>query len=157
GHCKAPPCGWQAGEVAQRRKPALTDIANVGRAGSSFYQKTAASPVWPQSTATASDAHSRIVMDWLRQVIEWGLHLDKHLSQVIADYGGWTYAILATIVFCETGLVVTPFLPGDSLLFAAGTFASGGALDLGTLVVVLLVAAIGGDALNYSIGRYVGP
>jgi membrane-associated protein len=85
------------------------------------------------------------------------LHLDEHLQRVIQDYGAWTYALLLVIIFCETGLVVTPILPGDSLLFAAGTFAATGALDLTTLVVLLTVAATLGDAVNYGIGKYVGP
>jgi membrane-associated protein len=96
-------------------------------------------------------------MHWIQQLIEWCLHIDRHLSQVIQDYGPWTYAILAVVVFSETGLVVTPFLPGDSLLFAAGTFAADGSLDVRWLLAVLILAAIGGDALNYAIGRYVGP
>ena len=74
------------------------------------------------------------------------LHLDKHLHVIIQDYGVWTYLILFAIIFCETGLVVTPFLPGDSLLFAIGTFAALGSLDLGVTLVLLSVAAILGDA-----------
>ena len=85
------------------------------------------------------------------------LHLDRHLSDVIQDYGMWTYLILFLIVFCETGLVVTPFLPGDSLLFAVGTFAALGALDLALVIVLLTVAAILGDSVNYAIGARVGP
>jgi membrane-associated protein len=85
------------------------------------------------------------------------LHLDRHLSTVIQDYGVWTYVILFLIVFCETGLVVTPFLPGDSLLFAIGTFAAVGALDLGLVILLLSVAAVVGDAVNYAIGYRVGP
>jgi membrane-associated protein len=85
------------------------------------------------------------------------LHLDKHLAEVIQAYGPWTYALLFTIVFLETGLVVTPLLPGDSLLFAAGSFAALGALDLSLLFVLLTVAAILGDTLNYAIGHYLGP
>jgi membrane-associated protein len=85
------------------------------------------------------------------------LHLDEHLYRVIQDYGAWTYALLFLIIFCETGLVVTPILPGDSLLFAAGTFAASGALDWATLLVLLIVAAVLGDAVNYSIGKYLGP
>lgn len=85
------------------------------------------------------------------------LHLDELLDGVIANYGAWTYALLFVIVFCETGLVVTPILPGDSLLFAAGTFASRGKLDLTALFVILALAAILGDAVNYSIGHYLGP
>ena len=85
------------------------------------------------------------------------LHLDRHLSDVIQHYGVWTYLILFLIVFCETGLVVTPFLPGDSLLFAVGTFAALGALDLALAVVLLSVAAVLGDSVNYAIGARLGP
>jgi membrane-associated protein len=96
-------------------------------------------------------------MDWIKSLIDLFLHLDQHLSRVIADYGTWTHLILFLIVFCETGLVVTPFLPGDSLLFAAGTFAALGALDVWLVVVLLIIAAIAGDTLNYWVGAYVGP
>ncbi len=96
-------------------------------------------------------------MDLLRSVIDLFLHLDQHLSRVIADYGVWTHLILFFIVFAETGLVVTPFLPGDSLLFAAGTFAALGSLDLWLLVVMLIAAAILGDTVNYWVGAWVGP
>jgi membrane-associated protein len=96
-------------------------------------------------------------MDLLRSVIDLFLHLDQHLSQVIADYGVWTHLILFLIVFAETGLVVTPFLPGDSLLFAAGTFAALGSLDLWLVVVLLIGAAILGDTVNYWVGAWVGP
>lgn len=84
------------------------------------------------------------------------LHLDETLGTVIAAYGGWAYAILFLIVFCETGLVVTPFLPGDSLLFAAGAFAAAGAFHPVLLAALLFVAAVLGDAVNYRIGRRVG-
>src|ERR687898_309342 len=96
-------------------------------------------------------------MDLLRDVVDLFLHLDDHLSQVISRYGGWTHLILFLIVFAETGLVITPFLPGDSLLFAAGTFAALGALDVRLIVVLLIAAAILGDTVNYWIGSYVGP
>ena len=96
-------------------------------------------------------------MDLLWSLIDILLHLDRHLSDVIQHYGIWTYLILFLIVFCETGLVVTPFLPGDSLLFAVGTFAALGALDLALVIVLLSVAAILGDSLNYAIGARVGP
>jgi membrane-associated protein len=96
-------------------------------------------------------------MDLLRSVIDLFLHLDQHLSRVIADYGVWTHLILFLIVFAETGLVVTPFLPGDSLLFAAGTFAALGSLDLWLLVVLLVAAAILGDTVNYWVGAWIGP
>jgi membrane-associated protein len=96
-------------------------------------------------------------VDLLRQFIEFFLHLDEHLSQVISQYGTGTHLILFLIIFCETGLVITPFLPGDSLLFAAGTFAALGALDLRLLILLLTVAAIIGDTVNYWVGSYVGP
>jgi membrane-associated protein len=85
------------------------------------------------------------------------IHLDRHLSAVIHDYGAWTYLLLFLIVFCETGLVVTPILPGDSLLFAVGTFAAAGALDLALVLLVLSVSATAGDTVNYAIGYRVGP
>jgi membrane-associated protein len=88
--------------------------------------------------------------------IDFVLHLDEHLSTIISQYGTWTYAILFLIVFMETGFVVTPFLPGDSLLFAAGTFAALGALNPLVIVGLLSVAAIIGDTVNYSIGNYIG-
>jgi membrane-associated protein len=96
-------------------------------------------------------------MEFLPSVVDFFIHLDRHLAEVIRDYGVWTYAILFTIVFLETGLVVTPLLPGDSLLFAAGSFAALGALDLSLLFVLLTVAAILGDTVNYAIGHYLGP
>jgi membrane-associated protein len=96
-------------------------------------------------------------MDLVHFFVDFFLHLDKHLAEVIQAYGTWTYALLFTIVFLETGLVVTPLLPGDSLLFAAGSFAALGALDVGLLFVLLSVAAILGDTLNYTIGHYLGP
>jgi len=96
-------------------------------------------------------------MDLLRTAIDFFLHLDRHLAEIIARYGVWTNLILFLIVFAETGLVVTPFLPGDSLLFAAGTFAALGSLDPGLLVVLLSAAAILGDTVNYWVGAYIGP
>ncbi|MDZ4863475.1 MAG: DedA family protein [Gemmatimonadota bacterium] len=96
-------------------------------------------------------------MELLKDFIDLFLHLDRHLSEIIAQYGTWTYAILFLIVFCETGLIVTPFLPGDSLLFAAGTFAGLGDLDPWLLFGLLSSAAILGDTLNYWVGRWVGP
>jgi len=92
----------------------------------------------------------------LSTVLSFILHLDKHLSAMIEQHGQATYAILFAIVFAETGLVVTPFLPGDSLLFAAGAFAGMGKLDLATLMVVFLVSAILGDAVNYAVGNRLG-
>ena len=96
-------------------------------------------------------------MDLVHLFIDYFLHLDRHLSVVIQMYGVWTYALLFLIVFCETGLVVTPVLPGDSLLFAAGAFAATGALRVDSLFILLSIAAIGGDTVNYWIGHYVGP
>ena len=93
----------------------------------------------------------------LSQLIDIFLHLDRHLADVVANYGVWVYALLFLIIFVETGLVVMPFLPGDSLLFVAGTLAGIGAMDLPLLMVLLTVAAILGDAVNYSVGRYFGP
>lgn len=85
------------------------------------------------------------------------LHIDVHLKELVTNYGFWVYLMLFLIVFCETGLVVTPFLPGDSLLFAGGALAGAGLLHYGYLVVVLLAAAIIGDAVNFRIGKYLGP
>jgi len=96
-------------------------------------------------------------LDLLRYLLDFFLHLDRHLSQVIAQYGIWTHLILFLIVFCETGLVITPFLPGDSLLFAAGTFAGLGALDVRLVIVLLIIAAVVGDTVNYWVGSYIGP
>jgi membrane-associated protein len=95
-------------------------------------------------------------MTFLLDAVRFFLHVDQHLSAVIQRYDTWTYAILAVVVFCETGLVVTPFLPGDSLLFAAGAFAAKGDLSLGILFVLLSVVAILGDSLNYKIGATMG-
>ncbi len=90
-------------------------------------------------------------------LVDFLLHLDRHLAEIIAQFGPWTYLILVLIVFAETGLVVTPFLPGDSLLFAAGTFAGLGSLDPWLLFLLLSTAAIVGDTVNYWFGRWVGP
>ena len=96
-------------------------------------------------------------MEFIKDVIDLFLHLDTHLQTVIQNYGTWTYVILFLIIFCETGLVVTPILPGDSLLFAAGAFAATGSLDLAWLLILLTVAAVLGDAVNYAIGHFMGP
>lgn len=96
-------------------------------------------------------------MDLVNGFVDFFLHLDKHLAEVIQQYGGYTYALLFLIVFLETGLVVTPLLPGDSLLFAAGSFAGLGALGLWPLFFLLSAAAILGDTVNYAIGAYLGP
>jgi membrane-associated protein len=95
----------------------------------------------------------------LQQALGVFLHLDAHLNEWAATLGPWLYLVLFLIVFCETGLVVTPFLPGDSLLFATGALASleGSALELRWLLILLIVAAVLGDAVNYAIGRWVGP
>lgn len=89
--------------------------------------------------------------------IDFLLHFDVHLVNFIESYGAWTYGILFLIIFCETGLVITPFLPGDSLLFAAGAIAAQGSLEITTVFFLLALAAIGGDNLNYWIGHFVGP
>ena len=96
-------------------------------------------------------------MEFLAAFIDIVLHLDKHLQALIQNYGVWIYAILFLIIFCETGLVVTPFLPGDSLLFVAGALAAAGNMNVHLLAVLLIVAAILGDAVNYAFGRYLGP
>jgi membrane-associated protein len=96
-------------------------------------------------------------VELLKDFIEILLHLDIYLDQVIRNYGVWTYGILFLIIFLETGLVVTPFLPGDSLLFAGGTFAALGSLDVKWLVILLAIAAIAGDTVNYWIGHVSGP
>jgi membrane-associated protein len=93
----------------------------------------------------------------MRALIDLFLHLDTQLAQFVATYGGWVYAVLFLIVFAETGLVVTPFLPGDSLLFAAGALAAAGGLNVWLVIALLSVAAIVGDAVNYAAGRFVGP
>lgn len=96
-------------------------------------------------------------MELITSLLDILLHLDRHLGEIIRDFGVWTYLILFLIVFCETGLVVTPILPGDSLLFAVGTFAALGALDLAVALILLSVAAVAGDSINYAIGYRVGP
>ena len=96
-------------------------------------------------------------MDLLSGFVDVILHLDVHLRELAQTYGAWVYAFLFLIIFLETGVVVTPFLPGDSLLFVAGTIAAAGELNVHFLVFILAVAAIAGDSLNYAIGRYLGP
>ncbi len=96
-------------------------------------------------------------MDYVTAFINMVLHLDKHLAMLVQDYGLWIYVILFAIIFSETGFVVTPFLPGDSLLFVAGALAALGGMDIGLLITVLLAAATLGNMLNYQIGRFLGP
>jgi len=96
-------------------------------------------------------------MELLKDFIDLFLHLDQHLNQLIAAYGPWTYGILFLIIFCETGLVIMPFLPGDSLLFAAGTFAGMGSLNPVLLGTLLFSASVLGDSTNYWVGRFIGP
>ena len=95
-------------------------------------------------------------MEQIRFLIDLFLHLDEHMANIINQYGVWTYAILFMVVFMETGFVITPFLPGDSLLFAAGTFAALGSMNVWLLVLLLIIAAIAGDTVNYWIGHYLG-
>lgn len=96
-------------------------------------------------------------MELLLYLVDVALHLDKHLAILVENYGAWIYLILFVVVFAETGFVVTPFLPGDSLLFVAGALAAVGGMDIVWLNVLLLVAAVSGNSLNYAIGRYLGP
>ncbi len=93
---------------------------------------------------------------YLAQLVDIFLHLDIYLAQLVASYGTWVYAILFAVIFCETGLVVTPFLPGDSLLFVAGTIAATGGMDPWALAGCLMLAAVLGDSTNYFIGRFIG-
>lgn len=95
-------------------------------------------------------------MEWLQLFVDFILHFDRHLDHLIQQYGAWTYAMLFGIIFAETGFVFAPFLPGDSLLFAAGAFAARGSLSMPVLLVLLIVAAIVGDNVNYAVGRFLG-
>ncbi len=95
-------------------------------------------------------------MDLILFAIDFILHVDVHLKELFENYGIWVYAILFLIIFCETGLVVTPFLPGDSLLFAAGALTVGSVLDVHTLAAVLIIAAVLGNVVNYTIGHFFG-
>jgi membrane-associated protein len=90
-------------------------------------------------------------------IVDFVLHFDKHLLEFVHNYGSWVYAILFTIIFAETGFVVTPFLPGDSLLFAAGALCATGQLNLTAMLALLIFAAFAGNAVNYSVGRFIGP
>lgn len=95
-------------------------------------------------------------MSVISALIDFILHIDQHLQFIVAHYGIWIYAILFLLIFCETGLVVTPFLPGDSLLFAAGSIAAVGEMNVHLMVALLLIAAIVGDAVNFALGKYFG-
>lgn len=97
------------------------------------------------------------MIEFIGYLIDFILHIDIHLKDLCADYGTWVYLILFIIIFCETGLVVTPLLPGDSLLFATGSMAAIGALDVRLSILLISLAAILGDSVNYSIGHYIGP
>jgi membrane-associated protein len=96
-------------------------------------------------------------MDIILYFVDFFIHLDKYLPLIIESFGIWAYVIVFIVIFCETGLVVTPVLPGDSLLFALGTLAALGALDIEALLILLCIAAIAGDSVNYAIGHYIGP
>ena len=96
-------------------------------------------------------------MEFLSAFVGVALHLDTHLAQFVAEHGTWVYALLFVIVFIETGLVVWPFLPGDSLLFVAGAIAAAGGMDVTAVMATLIAAALTGDNVNYAIGRWVGP
>jgi Uncharacterized membrane-associated protein len=100
--------------------------------------------------------HQKALMEFLTHAVSFIIHIDKYLSVMIQNCGAWSYLLLFAIVFAETGLVVTPFLPGDSLLFAAGSFAAIGAFNVVWLCVTLMLAAIIGDSVNYTIGKYFG-
>lgn len=96
-------------------------------------------------------------MEWIKFLMDFLIHMDKHLGAIITACGPWTYTLFFGVIFCETGLVITPFLPGDSLLFATGSFAAQGVLNPHLLFLLLSIAAILGDTVNYWIGHYLGP
>src|SRR5262245_49331805 len=96
-------------------------------------------------------------MELINYLIDFVLHLDQHLEQLVQAYATWAYVILFLIIFCETGLVVTPFLPGDSLLFAIGALAAKGGLDIFLIFALLSIAAVIGDTVNYWVGNIIGP
>lgn len=96
-------------------------------------------------------------MEYLKYLVDFILHIDVHLNELILNYQSYTYIIIFIIIFCETGLVVTPFLPGDSLLFAVGAFAAKGSFDFWAISLTIFVAAVIGDSINYTFGKYIGP
>jgi membrane-associated protein len=96
-------------------------------------------------------------MELIIYIADFFIHLDRHLGVIIQALGSWTYVIFFLVIFCETGLVVTPFLPGDSLLFGLGTFAALGLLEIEWLLILLSIAAVAGNMVNYTIGKFVGP
>ncbi len=95
-------------------------------------------------------------MDWILNLLDYIIHMDRYLAEVVENYGLWTYLILFAVIFCETGLVVTPFLPGDSLVFVIGALGSSGTINYKISVIILMAAAVGGNTLNYFIGRMIG-
>lgn len=96
-------------------------------------------------------------MDFITHIVDIFIHLDQHLNIIIQSFGIWTYLIVFVVIFCETGLVVTPILPGDSLIFALGAIAAQGSLEMQPLLVVMIAAAIAGDTVNYAVGKFFGP
>jgi membrane-associated protein len=96
-------------------------------------------------------------MEWLSHIVDFFIHLDHHITSIVENYGTWTYLFVFLIIFCETGLVVTPFLPGDSLLFVLGALAAAGSLNPVILIILLIIAAVLGDSVNYAIGRALAP
>jgi len=96
-------------------------------------------------------------MELIIYIADFFIHLDRHLGVIIQSFGSWTYFIFFLVIFCETGLVITPFLPGDSLLFTLGTFAALGLLQIESLLILLSIAAVAGNTVNYAIGQFVGP
>jgi len=116
-------------------------------------------PTPPPFFLASSQAHcyQTRAMELLKKLIDIVLHLDRYLKDLVPEYGIWIYAILFLIIFCETGLVVTPFLPGDSLLFAIGALCGAGTLNLVAILALLSIAAILGDTVNYWVGHYAGP
>src|SRR3989338_8814517 len=97
------------------------------------------------------------MVSFLKQIIDFFLDIDENLVLIVNSFGIWSYGLLFLVIFCETGLVVTPFLPGDSLIFAAGALSAGGALNIIWLFILLVIAAFVGDTVNYWIGHFVGP